>query len=146
MPTEREELDRLEPLVDTALKSWRRSPDYEDYRSVALMAAWTNRHLPPSHIVQRARAAIVQEYRDLHGRAGTARGDATTVRLVHDPEHLATVTELTPSLELGLDRRTGLVLDCIAQGFPKQDIARALGISPSGVSKLLRRACRTLAG
>lgn len=135
--------DRLERIAQRAVRPWF-GPWRDDILQAARLACWQHRHLPDSWIILRARRAAIDEARRVLGRTGTLRqrqGRPTNLDDAPDP---TIDDDHDPSVDLNLNARDSFIVDALARGWAKVDIATALGVTDSAISHHLRAMRRRL--
>lgn len=134
-------------VVERVVHRWRTHAHYEDLRQVALVAAWQHEGEDAGIVGRRAKEAVIDELRRFYGRPGTTRyrlSRTVSTDGLGDDYFLAEDPGLATSVQLGLGKREGFIVDALGRGWPKQDIAKWLGVHPSRVSQLLVELRETL--
>lgn len=136
---------RLERLARIAAAKWSADRDAEDILQECRIAAWQHADEPDAHIVRSCRFRAMDWLKATRGRENgrirkpdtlMGRGDHASHH-TRDPRFESPFTWLARSECWGVSGRLGVIADALAAGYPKQDIAAALEISPGRVSQLI---------
>ncbi len=137
-------------IADEATRRWRRQRHHDDVAQAARIAAWRTfdrGHRTRPAIYRSAHSAAIDELRRITGRRAGTRAARITTSIDHisyvetpgdDPD------PIPPSLQYGLTGRHAVIVDLVAAGELRQDIAAELGVHPSRVTQLLREVRRAI--
>lgn len=140
--------DRLEGLARQSASQWRKHWLYQDLLQEALLAAWQNEDEPDAHIVRIGRNRVVDAVRVMLGRTGTHKFHGLTGQTGVEDWHETLVTyddSYDAALELGVSGRDALIVEMLAAGARRTDIAEVLDVCPARVSQLVGSLRRRLA-
>lgn len=141
------ELQRLLPLVSSALARFRLDRDYDDLaQELAIIGLKLDDEMTDGGAVRVLKLRAIDWLRRRDGRmlaTGQERHNRRHISLeglMDDPDWLLPRSELPmkPSLFLGLKGRTALIVDLRWAGYTGREIAEALGVTDGRVSQILR--------
>jgi hypothetical protein len=137
-------IQEWEKQANKAASRWYGHELYADARSAAFSAAWHNRDEPVRVIKHLCKIAIIDEFRLLNGRPGSALYEG--LQKTYTDEHgiltrvpMESADSIPPSLSYGLTGQLALIADRLSEGHHKCDIAAELGFHPSRVSQLIEK-------